>query len=263
MLPDVAAEAARGGARRRWGGRGGRSLRPISRREARLSRSARLLALLQALRRRRRPVSAARLAAELGVSVRTIYRDVATLAAEGAPIEGEAGLGYLLRPGFFLPPLRFSADEVDAVILGLRFVARRGGAELARAAEDALAKIAAVLPPGLEDVAEASGLLAGPGSGAGTPHLGTIRAAMRAETKLRLRYADARGAATERIVWPVALGFFDAAEVLVGWCELRRDFRHFRLDRIATAEPSGERLPKRRRILLAEWRLREGVDGTG
>ena len=87
-----------------------------------LSRSARLLDLIQALRRRRRPVSAAQLAEELGVSLRTIYRDVETLVAQGAPIQGEAGLGYVLRPGFFLPPLSFGADEVDAIVLGLRAI---------------------------------------------------------------------------------------------------------------------------------------------
>lgn len=228
-----------------------------------MSRSARLLDLIQALRRRRRPVSAADLAAELGVSLRTIYRDVATLVAQGAPIEGEAGLGYILAPGFFLPPLMFGEDEVDAIILGLRLVSQRGDAALGQAADDALSKVAAVLPPALEGVAATSGLLAGPGRLGGTPHLAVIRRAIRAEEKLRLRYTDKKGAASERTIWPVALGFFEAAEVLAAWCEMRRDFRHFRLDRIAAVEPSGERYPKRQRILLAEWRLREDVEGMG
>jgi len=130
--------------------------------EGAMSRSARLLELIQALRRRRRPVAAAMLAGELGVSLSTVYRDVATLVARGAPIEGEAGLGYVLKPGFFLPPLMFGEDEADALILGLRLVAERGDPELARAADDALAKIAAVLPPEMEEAAETSGLLAGP-----------------------------------------------------------------------------------------------------
>lgn len=195
------------------------------------------------------------------MSLRTIYRDIATLIAEGAPIEGEAGLGYILKPGFFLPPLMFGEDEVDALILGLRLVAQRGDAALHRAANDALAKITAVLPAEMENAAATSGLLVGPGSTAATPHLALIRQAIRTEHKLRLQYSDKRSAVTERTVWPIALGFFEAAEVLAAWCETRRDFRHFRLDRIAAAEQSGERLPKRRRILLAEWRLREGVDG--
>jgi len=229
--------------------------------EAFLSRSARLLDLIQALRRRRRPVAASQLANELGVSLRTVYRDIATLIAQGAPIEGEAGLGYVLQPGFFLPPLMFGEDEVDALILGLRLVSERGDPALERAAHDALTKITAVLPNEMEDVAATSGLLAGPALSSPAPHLAVIRAAIRTEEKLRLRYTDKNNASTVRTVWPVALGFFEAAEVLAAWCEMRQDFRHFRLDRIAAAEPSGQGYPKRRRLLLAEWRLLEGVDG--
>ena len=119
-------------------------------------------------------------------------------------------------------------------------------------------------PPEMEDAAETSGLLAGPsGAAAAAPHLAAVRGAMRAEVKLRLRYTDKKGAETERTVWPVALGFFGEAEVLAAWCETRRDFRHFRLDRIAAAEPSGQRYPKRRRVLLAEWRLQAGLDPLG
>lgn len=227
-----------------------------------MSRSARLLDLIQVLRRHRRPVTAARLADELGVSLRTVYRDIGTLAAGGAPIEGEAGLGYVLKRGFVLPPLMFGEDEVDALILGLRLVAGRGDPGLERAAADALAKIVAVLPEEMEDAAAASGLLAGPG-GSAPPALAGIRRAIRAEHKVRLRYTDKKGAATDRVVWPIALGFFEAAEVLAAWCEMRRDFRHFRLDRIAAAELSGQRYPKRRRVLLAEWRLLHGIDGPG
>lgn len=154
--------------------------------EGHLSRSARLLDLLQALRRRRRPVAAADLAEELGVSLRTVYRDVATLMAQGAPIEGAAGLGYILKPGFFLPPLMSGADEVDALILGLRLMSQRGDAALGRAADDALAKIAAVLPPALEDAAATSGPLTGPRDRDNRPHLAIIRLAIRTEEKLRL-----------------------------------------------------------------------------
>lgn len=197
------------------------------------------------------------------MSPRTIYRDIATLVAQGAPIEGEAGLGYLLKPGFVLPPLMFGEDELDAIILGLRLAAERGDPALERAAADALAKITAVLPEEMEDAAATSGLLAGPGTSPAAPCLAIIRQAIRAERKLRLRYTDKKGASTERTVWPVALGFFEAAEVLAAWCEMRQDFRHFRLDRIIAAEPTGQRYPKRRRILLAEWRLLEGIDGPG
>ncbi len=208
-------------------------------------------------------MTAAQLADELDISLRTVYRDIATLIAQGAPIEGEAGLGYVLHSGFFLPPLMFGEDEVDALILGLRLVAQRGDPELERAAGDALAKITAVLPHELEDAAATSGLLAGPVIAPVSEHLTLIRQALRTEERLRLRYSDKKGAPTERTVWPVALGFFESAEVLAAWCEMRQDFRHFRLDRIAAAERCGQRYPKRRRILLAEWRLQQGLDGRG
>lgn len=226
-----------------------------------MSRSERLLDLIQTLRRHRRPVSGRALADELGVSIRTLYRDIATLQGQGAPIEGESALGYVLNPGFFLPPLMFGEDEVDAVILGLRFVSQRGDDELAKAAENVLAKIEAVLPPEMEGSAATSGLLAGPGGSGKASHLATIRQAIRREEKLRLDYSDKKGKATKRLVWPVAVGFFEAAEVLAAWCETRRDFRHFRLDRIGALMPVHERTPKRHRILLAEWRLSQDLDG--
>jgi predicted DNA-binding transcriptional regulator YafY len=171
-------------------------------------------------------------------------------------------LGYVLNSGFFLPPLMFGEDEVDALILGLRLVAERGDPALERAAGDALAKIIAVLPNEMENVAATSGMLAGPGTTPAT-HMAIIRQAIRTEQSLRLLYTDKKGVSTERVVWPVALGFFQAAEVLAAWCETRRDFRHFRLDRIAAAENFGKRYPKRRRLLLAEWRLQEGIDVGG
>ena len=223
-----------------------------------MARSARLLALMQALRRRRRPVAAAVLAQELGISPRTVYRDIATLVAEGAPIAGEAGIGYVLRPGFFLPPLMFDAAETDALILGLRLAAMRGDAALAEAAENAIAKIAAVLPSPRQEEAAESGLVVA-GERGGSAPLAAIRQALREERKLRLAYSDKAGAATERVVWPVIIGFFAASEVLAAWCELRQDFRHVRLDRIATATVLPERLPQRRRLLLAEWRALEAT----
>ena len=199
------------------------------------------------------------LAEELGVSLRTLYRDIATLQAQGAAIEGEAGLGYVLRPGFFLPPLRFSEDEMDALLLGLRFVAQRGDPVLDEAAEDALAKILAAMPPEAELQARDGALLSGMGGSAGAPHLATLREAMQQERRLHLRYTDKKGAASERIVWPVAIGFFGEAEVLAAWCETRQDFRHFRLDRIAALRIDADRYP-RRRLLLAEWRLQQDLE---
>jgi predicted DNA-binding transcriptional regulator YafY len=226
----------------------------------RMSRSERLLELLQNLRRYRQPVSGAKLAAELDVSLRTLYRDIASLQAQGAMIEGEPGLGYVLKPGFLLPPLMFSEEEIEALVLGSRWVAGRADARLAEAGANALAKIAAVLPPDLRDGLDASTLIVPPSKAeAEAVDIGLVRRAIRMERKLRIRYADQSGAASERVVWPFALGFFERTRVLVAWCELRTDFRHFRTDRILAAETTEARYPKRRQALVREWRLAEGL----
>src|SRR5947208_3487229 len=132
--------------------------------ETAVARAQRLLELIQVLRRHRRPVSGETLAAELGVSLRTLYRDIQTLIGQGAAIDGEAGVGYVLRPGFVLPPLMFSDEEIEALVLGSRWVAQRTDEPLARAAANAIAKVAAVLPDDLRDSIEHNGLLAGPGT---------------------------------------------------------------------------------------------------
>lgn len=226
-----------------------------------MPRADRLMALVQALRRRRRPVSGAVLAEETGVSLRTIYRDIEALKAQGAAIDGEAGLGFVLRPGFLLPPLMFSEAEIEALVLGSRWVAERGDAPMAAAARDSLAKIAAVLPPDLAESLGAVPALIGPGVAVagGLADLSALRAAIRGERKLTIRYADAAGGVTARVIWPFALAFFDRVRVVVAWCELRGDFRHFRTDRILALEPAAARFPRRRQVMLAEWRVREGV----
>ena len=225
-----------------------------------MSRSERLLALLQALRRRRRPVSGRLLAEELGVSLRTLYRDIASLQGQGAEIEGEAGLGYVLKPGFWLPPLMLSGEEIEALVLGARWVGARTDEKLALAARDAIAKISAVLPRHLRDDVEASTLIVAPGKASGAPlDLAPIRAAIRAERKLALAYCDAQGARTERTIWPFGVGYFDEARVVMAWCELRQGFRHFRADRIASCRALEARYPTSRQRLLKDWRLREGA----
>ncbi|MBN9218186.1 MAG: YafY family transcriptional regulator [Mesorhizobium sp.] len=220
-----------------------------------MSRSERLLDLIQCLRRHRRPVSGRTLADELGISIRTLYRDIATLQGQGAPIEGEAGLGYVLKPGFMLPPLMFSDEEIEAIVLGSRWVAKQPDRRLSDAASNALAKIAAVLPQDLREDLDASTLLVGPPASAiETIDLGLVRQAIRNERKLAFFYRDAGGAASERVVWPFALGFFDKVRVVVAWCETRQDFRHFRADRIAELKIIDTRYPRRRHAMLREWR---------
>jgi predicted DNA-binding transcriptional regulator YafY len=227
-----------------------------------VSRSARLLELLQALRGRRQPVTAAELAKSLEVSERTIYRDIATLAARGAPIAGEAGVGYVLKPGLFLPPLMFSVDEVEAIMLGLRYVDQRGDDVLTRAAANALAKISAVLPA--EGQATLSAPMTMPGPSPSFPDnavpLTLLRAVIRAQHRLDIAYVDGQGRKSRRTVWPILLGFMDNARVLGAWCEQRQAFRTFRTDRILSAL-EGERYPARRTDLLRDFRVfMEGKD---
>jgi predicted DNA-binding transcriptional regulator YafY len=220
-----------------------------------MSRSARLLRLLQAMRGRRHPVTAARLAEELEVSERTIYRDVADLVAQGAPIGGEAGVGYILRPGLFLPPLMLSEDEVEAVMLGLRYVDQRGDPVLQAAAAVALAKISAVLSP--EAQARMANPLTMPGPRPAFPPnaapLDELRTAVRGQVRLDITYDDEQGRRTRRVVWPVQLGFLDRVRVLSAWCELRQDFRTFRTDRII-AMTRMDRYPGRRADLARRLR---------
>jgi predicted DNA-binding transcriptional regulator YafY len=226
-----------------------------------MSRTERLLDLIQTLRRHRRPVTGAKLAAELGVSLRTVYRDIQTLTGQGAPIDGEAGLGYVLRPGFTLPPLMFSRDEIEALMLGTGMVARAADPALAKAARDALAKITAVLPPGRNDQAGTSGILAGPIKPAVVDHvdLASIRSAIRDEQKLWIAYHDRDDVPTERTIWPIAITFCARVRLLAAWCELREAYRHFRTDRIAGIAEVDERYPRRRQDLIREWREIEGL----
>jgi predicted DNA-binding transcriptional regulator YafY len=184
-------------------------------------------------------VTAATLARELGVSERTIYRDLSELTAQGAPVEGAAGVGYILRPGLFLPPLMLSEDETEAVLLGLRYVDQRGDEVLTKAAANARAKIAAVLSQEMQATANAPLSIPGP-NGNGFPEnmvpLTLLRSAIRTQKRLTIEYVDEHERRTERIVWPIQLGFMDNARVLTGWCELRKAFRFFRTDRIVAAE---------------------------
>ena len=228
-----------------------------------MSRAERLLGLMQSLRRRRAPAAGAALAEELGISLRTLYRDIAALQAQGAEIEGEAGFGYVLKPGFILPPLMFTVDEVEALALGARWVEGHADAGLARSARDALGKIGAALPPERAASLDWPTLLAGSTSAseAEAAALPLVRQALNKEQKLRFAYADKHGCASVRVVWPVAVGFFDSVRMLAAWCETRNAFRHFRLDRMSTVEALEERLPRARRTLLREWRRGEGLDG--
>jgi predicted DNA-binding transcriptional regulator YafY len=228
-----------------------------------VGRSTRLLSLLQSLRGRRHPVTATALARELEVSERTIYRDLSTLAAQGAPIQGEAGVGYVLRPGLFLPPLMLTEDETEAVLLGLRYVDQRGDEVLTTAAGNARAKITAILSREMQAAADAPLSVPGPG-GHGFPQntvpLALLRTAIRTQQRLAITYVDQHDRRSERVVWPILLGFMDNARVITGWCELREAFRFFRTDRILSAEPR-ERYPGRRSDLVRTFQAQLRDEG--
>ncbi|MDP3560420.1 MAG: YafY family protein [Legionellaceae bacterium] len=222
-----------------------------------LSRTQRLFELIQILRKHRYPIRGQQLAEELNVSLRTVYRDIVTLQGQGASIDGEPGVGYVLRPGFMLPPLMFSEEEIEALVLGSRWVAHRTDKKLRLAATNVLAKISAVLPEDLRQQLAFSGLLIGPVKTTienDDEIEALIRLALRKEFKLQMTYMDVKGEASQRIIWPLALGFFEEIHVIVAWCELREDFRHFRTDRITKLTLIETRYPQRRQTLLKKWR---------
>jgi predicted DNA-binding transcriptional regulator YafY len=221
-----------------------------------LDKTERLFSVMDALRRHRRPVTAAQLAEEQGVSVRTLYRDVQTLIGLGAPIDGEAGVGYMLKPGFFLPPLMFSPEELEALVLGARWVEAQPDDGLAAAARNALGKIATASPDDLRDRIKDTGLwpVMIRGRDEPKPVLGLIRAAMRNEKALHIAYADETGKTTERDIWPVQLAYYEGKQIIAAWCCLRQAFRNFRTDRLVEVTETENRFGRRRLQLSKEWR---------
>jgi len=220
-----------------------------------MRRADRLFDIIQRLRTARAPVTAAALAADLEVTSRTVYRDVATLQARRVPIEGAAGIGYVLRRGFDLPPLMFTPDEIEAIAVGARLVGRTGDAGLQDAADRVLSKVIAVLPDALgAQLADAPFYVSS--SGAPAPEsadLSAVRQAIRDERKLRIAYVDEKETRTERTIWPIAVAYYVSATLIGAWCELRRDYRHFRADRIAALRVLDETYPSDDGRLMAEW----------
>lgn len=225
-----------------------------------MRRADRLFQIAQYLRGRRL-TTARQLAEWLSVSERTVYRDIRDLSLSGVPVEGEAGVGYRVRAGYDLQPLMFSPDEIDALVIGMRMVQAWGGPQLGASAAASLAKITLALPREKRDLVEATPIFA-PRFQADPEHgrrLEAIRQAINARRKLTLDYVDAQDRATQRIVWPLALSFWGGTWLLAGWCEMRDDFRTFRLDRVqalAQAEPypsqQGRRLADFLRHVQAE-----------
>ncbi len=206
-----------------------------------MRRADRLFRIVQALRGGRLR-TARQLAETLEVSERTIYRDIVDLQASGVPVEGASGYGYVMADGYEMPPLMFSRDEVVALVAGARLIRAFGGLAMAQAAEEALVKIAAVLPEAERHRADAvkiHALTTEPLSDETRALIDRLEAATDARDRMELAYRDAEGAETLRIVRPLGLGFWGKVWTLLAWCEMREDFRMFRLDRIARATPQG------------------------
>jgi predicted DNA-binding transcriptional regulator YafY len=221
-----------------------------------MRRADRLFQLIQILRSASGPMTGHAIAAELETSRRTIYRDIATLIGQRVPIRGEAGIGYVLERGFDMPPLMLTPDEIEAVVLGSQWVIGHADPALARAAQNVLSKVTSILPEGLRNV------IADPS--VGTPparqayrdsgiDIARLRTWIRQGRKLGLRYGDAAGLVSERTVWPFLIGYVDTMQALMAWCELRQDFRIFRVDRIVAAQFLEQRYPEPRATLRRQW----------
>jgi predicted DNA-binding transcriptional regulator YafY len=205
------------------------------------------------------PVTADDLARDLGISPRSIYRDIETLRSLGAPIDGQAGIGFRLGDGFFLPEFALLPEEIDALILGLGWVRQRADPALARNSESALAKILATAgsasvghedPPPFFSAASLSQRM-------DPPQVAQLRDAVRRQRKVAISYEDAQGARSERIIWPIAIVYFDDVRVLAAWCEAKAAFRHFRVDRVRVSTMLDERYPGRRHALVKKWRQQD------
>lgn len=223
-----------------------------------MRRSDRLFDIIQTLRTATKPMTAASLAERLEVTVRTVYRDIATLQGRRVPIEGAAGLGYVLRRGFDLPPLMFTTDEIEAIAVAVRMLRRTGDRGLQSAARSVLSKVTVGLPEALRDHLAAPPFYVSD-HGAPAPavaDLAAIRGAIREERKLRLNYNDERGNRTRRIVWPIAIAYCAESTLISAWCELRDDYRHFRADRILQFDILDEGFPVPGKVLFARWQDR-------
>ncbi len=220
-----------------------------------MRRADRLFQIVQIFRRHDGPITAKAMADELEVTERTIYRDIVALQSSRVPISGEAGVGYILRSGFDLPPLMFSEDELEALLLGARIVETWADPDLAVAAKDLLGKIEAVIPEDLKPLI-ASQALAAPNNPRQIPiavDMAEIRRAIRQKRKVEIDYTAEDDSQSTRVIWPLSLTYWGLVWLVVGWCEMRNDFRAFRPDRIRASRPLDEHYPDKRGRRLADY----------
>ncbi len=220
-----------------------------------MRRSDRLFDIIQRLRAASRPTTAAALADELEVTPRTVYRDIATLQARRVPIEGEAGVGYVLRKSFDLPPLNFTIDEIEAIAVGARLVHRLKDPNLQQAAQSVLAKVTVAVPERLRPHIADAPIYVSPGitPEAAGADVAEIRAAIRDSAKLYISYNDLSGRRTNRTIWPIAMAYYVDVTLIGAWCELRADYRNFRVERIASSRVLDEHFDQDNGRLFREW----------
>lgn len=224
-----------------------------------MTRAERLFQLTSLFLLRQFAVTAAELAQTFHVSARTIYRDIASLQRQGVPIEGEAGIGYILRRGYTLPPLAFTYDERAAITLGLSWAIANGDAALGSASRSALSKIAAAVCRSSEELTRDAAVVV-PRRLAASPDdrlLICLRRSIRNRRKMHIEYSDAAGTRSDRTIWPVAIGYFATTKLVAAWCELRCGFRHFRTDRVAQWSTTNVSFPASRSELFERWRAGE------
>jgi predicted DNA-binding transcriptional regulator YafY len=228
-----------------------------------MRRADRLFRIIQILRRKRRPTTASEIAGELETSLRTVYRDIAQLMAERVPIRGEAGMGYVLEGGFDMPPLMLTPDEIEAAMLGAQWVMNRADPELARAASDLVTKIGHVIPEHLRPLLMEPALAA-PSHRKGRDDaidMARVRTAIRTQGKIAIVYRDLSEQESRRVLWPIAVSYWETARLIVAWCELRKGFRHFRTDRVVSYEFLEAKYPTTRQRLRAQWRKEMDDEG--
>lgn len=213
-----------------------------------MAKAERLFEIIQLLRSADEPVRAADIADALEVSKRTVYRDIANLQARQIPIYGESGIGYVMRDGYDLPPINLDDEEAEAVSVGLSLVARTGDLTLWKAAKRASRKLRDAAPETRRLVTSSWPI----GQAPAIP-MADLRKAVRRETKVSISYRDGTGHDTERVVWPLVLVYYLDATMLVAWCELRADIRHFRLDRVLAAQLLSDDFVGHGEALISVW----------
>jgi predicted DNA-binding transcriptional regulator YafY len=220
-----------------------------------MRRADRLFDIIQALRGRTQPLTAAALAQTLEVTPRTIYRDIATLQARRIPIEGEPGLGYFLRKGFDLPPLMFTIEEIEAISIGAHLVHRIRDPKLQEAAESVLSKLQSTVPSDLRSGLASPRFYVSEGETVRPDgiELLDVRNAIRACRKIEITYVDEQQQRSERIIWPIATVYYVDVTLIAAWCEVREDYRHFRADRIVQSNLLEDRFATESSRLTAAW----------